>query len=551
MIHLPGVNRNMMFLLVIMLFDMSFAMENECANQQPIKTGCLCDPYYTKETKYIKSVCVPKKWWEEMKKKDPIPRLTYPTKRSVGTYDETESDIDDSNDSDTEPQITTFAIETLTGTIMEDIFDMPINSEDLKVLAKGYGNPPSGQSAYYYDIVKLFPQRTDLAHLGVKVFKTQLLKSYTRMSKDTLKKFIRYIVDEFTISILLNLKENNLFVKSYKLVVQEVGLGHPLIYIVMEKCDYTLKDLIIKRALTNDERQQLWDTLQKVNQKLEQLQISHNDIKPANIYIQEKDGVIFKIGDFGLSQFNGHRYGGVKGTEGFRPPSQMLNLPTPYHDRWASFISILFAINNTNQNRNNHISDITQKNKNNQYWYGNMNKQIILGTTNQELSPQEYIVAVIEFMKSQCDTTIFKINQKETLQVLNLFEGEIGHFNYRIHMVKKDKNAIQLKDPDNLPQFIAAFEKYLNQHLISKKNTLKNALDYKDSDTSYNTDKDLSETDNPSTKSHYSAPKLTNISNIDVIEYEFISPFKNLFHSISTLSTKTNTPELYDCNEEK
>jgi len=75
----------------------------------------------------------------------------------------------------------------------------------------------------------------------------------------------------------------------------------PILFIQTELCDYTLKDYIENKSLTDtvDNKIKFWSQMVQAVQYIHSQDIIHRDIKPSNIFFS--NGSI-KIGDFGLSK---------------------------------------------------------------------------------------------------------------------------------------------------------------------------------------------------------------------------------------------------------
>ena len=100
-------------------------------------------------------------------------------------------------------------------------------------------------------------------------------------------------------------------------------------YIIMEKCDGDLNELLIKNECGFSDSI-IKNILLQLNEALKMMRakhIIHRDLKPENIFIKynsknTKDFTI-KLGDFGISrQYNNQKFSTVAGTQNFMSPEQ-------------------------------------------------------------------------------------------------------------------------------------------------------------------------------------------------------------------------------------
>ena len=120
-------------------------------------------------------------------------------------------------------------------------------------------------------------------------------------------------------------------------------LDNDYFYIIMEKCDGDLKDLLEQNNIGFSESI-IKNILIQLNEAFKMMRaknIIHRDLKPENIFIKynskNSNDFIIKLGDFGLSrQYKNINFSTAKGTVGYEAPEQNTHNYDPSKcDLWA------------------------------------------------------------------------------------------------------------------------------------------------------------------------------------------------------------------------
>lgn len=157
------------------------------------------------------------------------------------------------------------------------------------------------------------------------------------IEKTKIRGIEKYIDQEIEIMKKLAAQNSKYTVRLYENFEDAVFL-----YLVMELCEGTLFNLIVKNQLNEQQSLHIFAELLKGFKELHENKIIHRDLKPENIFIQNN---AYKIADFGVSKHNADITSSYAGTPHYMAPELIQKKPYNYKvDVWSLGVILYFML---------------------------------------------------------------------------------------------------------------------------------------------------------------------------------------------------------------
>lgn len=122
-------------------------------------------------------------------------------------------------------------------------------------------------------------------------------------------------------------------------------------FLIMEYCDmgnlYTIQSKMTSRAFGIDEAINIFNQILRGVEVIHQNKIVHRDLKLENIFVKktEKQGLICKIGDFGLARFLDMNANSNCGTQNYMAPEILRSIPYGQEvDIWSLGVLLFYML---------------------------------------------------------------------------------------------------------------------------------------------------------------------------------------------------------------
>lgn len=309
------------------------------------------------------------------------------------------------------------------------------------------------------------------------------------------------------------------------------------IYVIQELMYNDLDSKEVKETLrkySRVERLRKYKELAMKYHTLHRQQITHQDIKPANIMATDKDATEFRIIDFGLSQYLGNYVGG--GTYTFNTVDKNKGYPLAncYHDIYALAISLVIL----EESEDHILKDLPQ----------NCYDRLDQNATCEDLQI-EYIKDTLKYTDiPELESIILKaIDKDRTYKSMELFADDIEELADRLDQID---GPIETSNRKSLTEHFETAQREFAELLRISMDSNENDIEASPKSKSFIDDFKIAFQDREERSKDSSSPRnrVFRIDLSDLIE----SPEKNTVNTIQGFKrpTQTNQGFNYDFNNE-